>query len=215
MNALGQRLRGYWRIWHARPLRERVLVLAALAGLVLMVGDRVWTGPAWVLRRAAHAQAQQSAQALAELRANVQQQAQALAQQRQQQAAERSRLQQELDALRTHQAAPMSGEAALTLLETLVQRQQGRVQLVALTAVPGAAPSPASASASAAPPLYRHGLKLVVAGRYAALHDYLHALAQESGIRLGGFELAVREHPELELTVHIEMLSTQAAWVTL
>jgi MSHA biogenesis protein MshJ len=204
------RLQQQWQRFMARPLRERVLVIAGLAALVLMLGDRLWTGPAWAERQAAQAQAATARQALADLQAGLQQQTQQRDEQRRLQAAERAQLQQQLAELRAQQPALLSSEGALALLESLVARQQGRVQMVALTALP----APAEV-ASAAPRLYRHGLQLVVQGRYAALHAYLLQLAQEPRLQVRGFQLAVREHPELELSLQIETLSTQAAWLTL
>ena len=93
-----------------------------------------------------------------------------------------------------------------------MERQRGRVQWVALTALPDAAAAGASASG---PTLYRHGLNLVVQGRYADLHGYLDALASERRLQVRGFQLTVREHPQLELSLHIETVSPQAAWLTL
>lgn len=207
------RAQALWARWQARPARERALMLIVAAALAALLGDRLWTGPAWAERQMARAQAQQAAAALGEVRTRLHQETVAHEQQRQQHVAEKAKLQEELAQLQAKSPVPVSSEAALALLETLVARQQGRVQLQALMALPDAKGS--ALAASAATPLYRHGLQVVVLGPYEALHDYLRLLAHEPQLRLSGFQLSVREHPELELTLNIEILSSQPEWLTL
>jgi hypothetical protein len=109
----------------------------------------------------------------------------------------------------------------LALLEELVQRQGGAVQLRALSAMPdanAAAPAPAASAASGAAPtrLYRHGIELVVSGPYGALHQYLRDLAgSEARLRVRQLSFTVLQHPEVEMTIQVETLSPQAAWLTL
>lgn len=201
-----------WLRLRARPLREQLLLLAALLAALLWLGDRLLTGPAWTERQAARQQLAQAERTLAELRAQTDQQARERDEQGQRQQAERDALRRQLEQLRAATPVPLEGAHALALLETLVERQRGRVQWVALTALPDAAAAGASASG---PRLYRHGLNLVVQGRYADLHGYLDALASERRLQVRGFQLTVREHPQLELSLHIETVSPQAAWLTL
>ncbi len=209
---MSPRLQALWQQFMARPPRERWVLVAGAVALVLMLGDRLWTGPAWTARQAAKAQALAGQQGVADMRANLQQQAQQLEAERQHRAEERKQLEQQLAELQASAPAPLSGERALALLESLVERQRGGVQMVALTALP----APAEAAASQpGPRLYRQGLQLVVQGRYEALHAYLMALAQEPMLQLRGFQLAVHEHPELELTLQIETLSPHPVWLTL
>ncbi|MFN8851361.1 MAG: hypothetical protein ACK5W4_16865, partial [Inhella sp.] len=73
------------------------------------------------------------------------------------------------------------------------------------------------ASAPSAPRVYRHGVQLVLTGRYEALQAYVQALARagELPLRLRGLSLDVVEHPTLELTVDLETLSTDPTWLAL
>ncbi|MBN8506937.1 MAG: hypothetical protein J0L58_20920 [Burkholderiales bacterium] len=216
--ALNNRFKDFWQRFQARSRRERAMLLAGAAALLLVLGDRLWIGPAWSERQAARSQAQQVAAALAETESTLQAQAQALVQRRQAETQERDQLSAQLQQLRAASPAPVSPERALALLESVVARQQGRVQLLALTALPDAGASPVApvASSAAAPPrLFRHGLQLVVQGSYTDLHAYLRDLGREPQLRLRGFELAVRQHPQLELSVQVETLSLYPDWLTL
>lgn len=219
-----QSLAAAWQALLARPLREQLLLLAALLAALLWLGDRLLTGPAWAERQAAHQQLAQAERTLAELRAQSDLQARERDALRVRQDAERDALRRQIEQLRAAAPVPLEGAHALALLETLVERQRGRVQWVALTALPDASAGAGAAGAGAAgagtalaagPRLYRHGLKLVVQGRYADLHAYLNALAGERRLQVRGFQLAVLEHPQLELSLHIETVSPQAAWLTL
>jgi type II secretory pathway component PulM len=211
-------LRKTWAAFQARAPREKALLLGALLALTLMAGDALFTAPAWAARKAARQRSEQGAQALAELRQAVEQQAKEREQVRQQQQSERLQLNDQLQQLQANSPAPLDGPRTLALLETLVARQQGRVQLIGMTALPDPVASivpAAGASAPTALPLYRHGLQLVVSGGYADLNSYLRGLAEEPQLRVRGFQLAVREHPQLELKLELETLSPQAAWLTL
>lgn len=210
-------LRKAWAAFQARAPREKALLLGALLALTLMAGDALFTAPAWAARQAARQQAELAGKALSELRAAVEQQARDRAQALQQQQSERSQLNAQLQQLQANSPAPLDGPRTLALLESLVARQQGRVQLIGLTALPDPAATapPTKASAPAELPLYRHGLQLLVGGSYADLNAYLRSLAEERQLRVRGFELTVREHPQLELKLELETLSPQAAWLTL
>lgn len=218
MSGRGERLNAAWLRLRARPAREQLLLLAALLAALLWLGDRLFTAPAWAARQQARQQLLAAEQALDAARAQQALQTREAEALRQLQDAERDALRRQLEAQRAASPLPLDGAQALGLLETLIERQRGRVQLVALTALPDAAAAagPASAAGSGAPaPLYRHGLNLVVQGRYADLHAYLDALASEPRLRVRASQLAVREHPQLELSLHLETVSPQAAWLTL
>jgi MSHA biogenesis protein MshJ len=219
---VNQRAAQLWAAFMARAPREKVLLLGVAVALVFMLGDALLTGPAWAQRQQAHKAAQAADQALEQLRAGLSAQAQQRDATRQQQASERGQLQQQLAQLKAATPQPLDGARTLQLLETLVARQQGKVLLVALSAQPdaqaemkNAAPAQGAASAPAAPRLYRHGLQVVVAGPYAALHDYVQWLGQEPQLQVQGWHLSVREHPQLELTLQIQTVSPEAAWLTL
>lgn len=215
-----QALKARWTVWRqafdARAPRERWLLAGTLVALGLWVGDSLALNPAMKRWKAAQTQAGQLEGRLAEMR-QIQAQARVQAeQQRQQQEAELQRLQGELTRL---EGRPGALEAArmLTLLEELVAQQGGAVRLRALAARPDTTPPPATAaSAAGGARLYRHGIEVVVSGRYDALHRYVADLARsESRLRVRQLALVVREHPEIEMTLLVETLSPQAAWLTL
>lgn len=205
----------------ARVPRERWLIAGAGLALAFWLGDTLWWAPAQKRLALAQKQTAQAEQALTALRTAQAQARQQDAQQRRQHDAELARLRAELQALEGRPGA-LEGARMLALLEELVQRQQGSLRLLALSSVPDAGslapPAAASAAAStpAAPRLYRHAIELVLSGSYAALHQYLQQLAQsEARLRVRQFSFVVREHPEIELTLQVETLSPQAAWLTL
>ncbi|MBH9551335.1 hypothetical protein [Inhella gelatinilytica] len=209
-----------WRAWQqafdARAPRERWLLAGTVVALALWLGDSLALNPAMKRWKAAQTQAGQLESRVAELR-QVQAQARVQAeQQRQQRAAELQRLQAELGRL---EGRPGALEAArmLTLLEEVVAQQGGAVRLRALSAKPDTRVAPAAAASEpVGPRLFRHGMEIVVTGRYEALHRYLADLAHsESRLRVRQLALTVREHPEIEMTVLVETLSPQAAWLTL
>lgn len=203
--------------FEARVRRERWLLAGAGLALVLWLGDRLWLAPAQKQLTQAKQQLAQSEKSLAELR-TAQDLARTQAEQQQRQRdAERTQLQSELLALEGRPGA-LEGARMLALLEELVQRQQGRLQLRALSALPDpeAGATPANPASAPAPRLYRHAIELVVSGPYANLHQYLQELAQsEARLRVRSLSFAVRQHPELELTLQVETLSPQAAWLIL
>ncbi|WP_374437456.1 hypothetical protein [Inhella sp.] len=204
------------KAFDARVPRERWLLAVAGLAFVLWLGDRLWLAPAQRQLAQARQQAEQTEKALAELR-TAQQLARDQAElQHKQREDELARLRTELQGLEGRPGA-LEGARMLALLEELVQRQQGGLKLRALTALPDAAAAPASAAAPAAGPrLYRHAIELVVSGSYGALHQYLRDLVQsEARLRVRQLSFTVREHPDIEMTLQVETLSPQAAWLTL
>jgi MSHA biogenesis protein MshJ len=205
-----QRLRALAAAFDRRPKRERWLMLGAAMVLLLALADSLWLGPAWRGYKAAQARLSQIEQGLVQTRQLKAQSEQERAVAQQQRAAEIQALQQKLQALQGQPGA-LEGPRMLAVLEELVQRQGQALSLRALSALPAAAPA-----ASAAPPLYRHAVELVLVGNYAALHRYVQDLAQaESRVRVRSMAFVVNQHPEIEMTLQIETLSPQAAWLTL
>ncbi|MFN7665684.1 MAG: hypothetical protein ACK520_10730 [Inhella sp.] len=218
------RWRGAWARFTARSVREQLMLVAVLALLVFWLVDALWLTPALAQRKAALAREA----TLLQGQQQVQQELQSTIQQRATEAAQRQlelkRLREQWSVLQQQQPQVAQADAArtLALLESLVQRQAqaapaGALQLVALRAVPDVAPPSPTASAPSAPRVYRHGVQLVLTGRYEALQAYVQALARagELPLRLRGLSLDVVEHPTLELTVDLETLSTDPTWLAL
>ncbi|MBB5204611.1 MSHA biogenesis protein MshJ [Inhella inkyongensis] len=205
-----QRLRALGAAFDRRPKRERWLMLGAGLALLLALGDALWLAPALKAYKAAQGRLAQAEQALAQTRQLKDQTEREQLVAQQQRAAEIQALQQRLQALQGQPAA-LEGPRMLAVLEELVQRQGSALSLRALSALPAASPA-----ASAQPPLYRHAVEVVLVGSYAALHRYVQELAQaESRMRVRSMAFVVRQHPEIEMTLQIETLSPQAAWLTL
>lgn len=220
-----------WGRFAERTLREQLLIVGVVLVAVFWVTDALWLTPALQARKQALAREATDQQALAQVQQALQTSAQELATKRAQRQAELDGLRQQWAALQQSQpvAAKADAEHTLALIESLVQRQAqgtpgGALQLVALRSLPDtnvAPASPANAAsapnAAATPRLYRHGVQVVLAGRYEALQAYLQALARvnDTPLRLRGLSLVVVEHPTLELTVDLETLSPDPAWLAL
>ncbi len=132
---LATRSRALLRQFDQRKQRERLMLLAAGAAIVLMLADSLWLQPAWrafQAARSAQASAQQQQQGL---QADIQQlQTQGVAQARQQQAELqqwRQRLRDGDAGLRSHADSLVGPERMRDLLEQLLARH-GEVRLRSL-----------------------------------------------------------------------------------
>jgi MSHA biogenesis protein MshJ len=219
-----------WGRFAARSLREQLLLVGVVLVLVFWVSDALWLTPALQARKQALAREASERQALQQAQAALLASAQDIAARRSQRQAELEGLRQQRTALEQSQPMAAKADAAhtLALIESLVQRQAqaapgGGLQLVALRSLPDLGPPAApAAEASApggtgAPHLYRHGVQVVLSGRYEALQAYVQALArvQDTPLRLRSLSLVVQSHPTLELTVDLETLSPDPAWLAL
>lgn len=139
--ALQQRGQAVWALFLSRAPRERVLLLAGLAAVLFMLGDRIWLAPALTERKRALSELQRTEQALVELQQTQQLQTNDRLAAEQQRRAEVQRLHQELAALEsalrgTEPTTTLDGPRMVGVLEDLVMRQAGRVRLLALRSVP-------------------------------------------------------------------------------
>ncbi|MEW5788422.1 MAG: hypothetical protein AB1899_11275 [Pseudomonadota bacterium] len=101
----------------------------------------------------------------------------------------------------------LAGQPGLGLsrLETLAPEPLG----LAATTPTGIAPAPGAA-------LYRHGIRLSVTGDYDTLIRYLARLEElPAGFYWEKAELDASRHPRLELTLTLNTLSLEAAWLRL
>lgn len=215
------------RRFDARPQRERLAVMLALAALLLLAGDRFWLSPAF---RHFHG----ASQALASARGDQQALADESERRRVQGDAQRHALDAEIaqwkqrtseaaQALADTQAGLIGPDRMVVLLEQMLPRQGG-VRVVSLKTLPPqdtrqplAATATEAASAPAGAALYRHGVELTVEGSYADLMSYLSALESLPGPRLlwGGVKLKVEKHPTVQLSLTVYTLSLDRAWLEL
>ncbi len=211
----------------SRSLRERIMIFAAVAVLLVTAMDMLLFAP---LRAQQHKLVQQVAQQQEQMQA-VQFQLQALS------SGEQSH---ELTALR-NQVAQLRQEFAVgaeklesrrdklvppdrmaDLLEQVLG-QNGRLQLLALetgAAIPlGVAVQPDGRGAvheagGQRAQVYRHDVRLTVRGSYPDLMQYLTALEKLSGqMYWSSAKMQVRNYPVTEMTITVYTLSMDAAWL--
>jgi MSHA biogenesis protein MshJ len=208
--------------------RERGLVIAALAGLSLMLADALWLGPALAGFKAAQGRQAQARSALDRVGQDLQAaQRQGSAQLRQQQAdlkQWRQRVREGDVALRSHEDALVGADRMVELLEQLLARHGelrvralrslDRTDLLATAPSPGAAPGAAASATPAPATLYRHGVELVVEGSYADLLSYLQAMeALPQRLLWGGITLKVAQYPKVVLTLRVFTISRERHWL--
>lgn len=228
----------HWRTlqrrFDQRPQRERLLMIAAAAALVLMVADTFWLTPTVKAFKAARGQqllAQTALQGLQAEAARLADQGSRQAQARQSELAGwRQRVREGEAALRQHEDTLVGPDRMIGLLEHLLARH-GEVRVRAmrslgrsdlLTPTGSAEPGTAAAAASAAgatppasqPSLYRHGVELVLEGGYADLLSYLQAVeALPQRVLWGSVSLKVEQHPRSVLTLRVYTISRERHWL--
>jgi MSHA biogenesis protein MshJ len=200
-------------------LRERVLVIVAFIAVVLASTEFLWVHPLDVKTRAqreriTRLEAEETALAAAAKASGggTQKASPAQVQQRDRM---RASVEEAEVLVRRATAEVKMGEVA----RMLAANSPG-VKLVSLRTLPserflapaetGAAPPPSAVpstqqAAPAMPPLYRHGIEVVLGGSYAALVPYLRSFEQAApGIYWGAAKLDVAQHPDctLKLTLY-------------
>ena len=226
---LASRWRSLLRQFNQRSERERLLLIAAGTGLVLMLADQLWLGPAlqaYKAARGAQATAQQLQQGLQADIAQLETRGVAHARQQQAELAQwRQRLRDGDAGLRSHEDSLVGPDRMVDLLEQLLARH-GEVRVRALRSLgrrdllsSGAARAPAAAASAPGPTpttggLYRHGVELVLEGGYADLLGYLKAVeALPQRLLWGGVTLKVEQHPRSVLTIRVYTLSRESNWL--
>ncbi len=211
------------RAFDARAPRERVLLIASAAVLLLGLADMAWLDGGWRSWQTLRQQRQALEAGLQGLQADQ-------AARVDQHSAELGRMQADVAALETRLAQPVDGGQELVsaeqmpaLLGELIGRRHGlrmrALQSLGQTpvgAAEGAAPAASAAAASGRATLYRHGVEVRVEGSYPELLAYLQALeALPQKLLWGSLQLQVEQHPRAVLTLRVYTLSPQAGWVQL
>jgi MSHA biogenesis protein MshJ len=205
-------------------LRERVLVFAAAAFLVVTMIDSLFLTPLLNKQKNISAQVVQQQEKMKEVQAQID----ALVQARQANAnspqRERIRvLRQQMaegDAyLKSRRDKLVPPEKMAKLLEQVLNRN-GRLQLVSLDTLPVAfliEPSADAAAASMAgveKQIYKHGVRITVRGSYADLMQYMTELERlPTQMFWGVAKLDVIQHPTVELTLTLYTLSLDKTWL--
>lgn len=220
----------------AMSLRERAMVFAATAAVIVFAGHALVLAPMFAQQAALRTQIAQQLEAATATDAEIAARVQAF--QVDPDAASRARLNsinQELGQLGQQLLAIEHGlvppERIAPLLESIL-RANGKLKLVSvrtlpvepLSGPPGAAaqaapvePAPGAASSAAdVPLLYRHGVEVTVRGNYLDMVDYMSALeALPTRMFWGRAQLDVEEYPAARLTLTLHTLSLDRQWMKL
>lgn len=216
----------------ALTLRERGLLFAAVAAVLVFVGHSMVLGPIYreqdLLRRQIGQQQNNLMGLDGEIAAKVQ------AYQVDPDAPAREKLQairQESAALGDSLLAMEHGlvppERMAPLVDTIL-RANARLKLVSMRTLPVESMSSLGAQAAAvAPPatsgqvpspvlLYRHGVEVTVRGNYLDMVEYMSALeAMPTRLFWGRAQLDVEEYPSARLTLTLYTLSLDRKWMKL
>jgi len=215
------------RRFDGRPLRERVLLIGAAVGLVWMAADQLWINPAfkdWSTARSRLVTANAAVQRLSdEVVARGSESRSAEERLRQQIAQLRERVGHGDAALRAFGASLVGAHDMVPMLDRLLGQVGGlrmrSVQSLSRTEVgpPSqgiAASAPATMGTASAPPLYRHGVEIVVEGSYADVVHYVRAIeTMPQHVLWGGMQLQVEQYPKVVVTLRLFTLSPDRGWL--
>lgn len=206
-------------------LRERALIFAAAAFLLVSLIDSLFLNPLLEQQKRLSAQVVQQQERMKEIQAQLA----ALLQAKQADASSPQRerirqLRQQLadgDAyLQSRRDKLVPPERMAALLEQMLRRN-GRLQLVAMGTLPVTPFIEKSDAAIAQSPvdgqerqMYKHGVQITVRGTYADLLQYLSTLEKlPTRMFWGTAKMNVAQHPTIELTLTLYTLSLDKTWL--
>lgn len=219
----------------ALTLRERGMLFAAAAALIVFVGHSVVLGPIYREHDALREQISQQHNNLMGLDGEIAAMLQAYQVDPDAQARSKlAQIRQESAALGDSLLAMEHGlvppERMAPLVDTIL-RANARLKLVSMRTLPaesmsalggqagGGEPAPTPAAAAGAPVpvlLYRHGVEVTVRGSYLDMVDYMGALeAMPTRLFWGRAQLEVEEYPAARLTLTLYTLSLDRKWMKL
>ncbi len=205
-------------------LRERALIFAAAAFLLVSLIDSLFLEPLLARQKTLSAQLVQQQEKMKEVQSRIA----ALIQARQADAnsplRERIRmLRQQIaegDAyLKDRRDKLVPPERMAQLLEQVLNKND-RLKLVALVTLPvslliePSPDAPATQTGGLERQIYKHGVKITVRGSYADLLQYLAALEKlPTQMYWGAAKMDVVQHPTVELTLTLYTLSLDRTWL--
>ncbi|OIR11667.1 general secretion pathway, M protein [mine drainage metagenome] len=205
-------------------LRERALIFAAAAFLLVSLIDSLFLEPLLAKQKTLSAQLVQQQEKMKEVQSRIA----ALIQARQADAnsplRERIRtLRQQIaegDAyLKDRRDKLVPPERMAQLLEQVLNKND-RLKLVALVTLPvslliePSPDAPAGQTGELERQIYKHGVKITVRGSYADLLQYLTALEKlPAQMYWGAAKMDVVQHPTVELTLTLYTLSLDRTWL--
>lgn len=205
-------------------LRERALIFAAAAFLLVSLIDSLFLNPLLQKQRDLAAQVVQQQEKMKEVQAQITgllaaRQADANSPQRERVRQLRQQLAEGDAYLKARRDKLVPPEKMAEVLEQVLNKNS-RLQLVALDTLPvslliepaadAAAPQPAATEKN----IYKHGVQITVRGSYADLLQYLTALEHlPTQMFWGVAKMNVVQHPTAELTLTLYTLSLDKTWL--
>jgi len=218
----------------AMSLRERVMIFAAAAFLLVSLINTLFLDPLLAQQKKLSMQVVQQQEKMKEIQANLAALMQAQKDDANSPLHERVRLiQNQIDEgelyLKARRDKLVPPEKMGDLLEQVLNKNE-RLQLLALETLPvtplieppsakqdgsavSSAPAPVK-SAGQERQVYKHGVKITVRGSYADLMQYLTALEKlPTQMYWGAAKMNVTRYPTVELTLTLYTLSLDAIWL--
>ncbi len=211
-------------------LRERVLIFAAAAFLLVALIDALFLEPLLEKQKKLSTQVVQQQEKMKEVQAQISsflqaQQADVNSPQRERIRMLRQRLDEGTAYLKERRDKLVPPEKMARLLEQVLNRNS-HLQLVALDTLPASLlvePSADAASGEAdgavqlidsGKQIYKHGVKITVRGKYAGLLQYLAALEKlRTQMYWSIAKMEVIKYPTVELTLTLYTLSLDKTWL--
>ena len=223
------KMRQYWEMFSAKvdnlALRERVLIFAAIAFLLVSLVNILFLDPLLAKQKRLSVQVVQQQEKMKEIQAQIEtllraQREDAVSPQR----ARISQLKQQLlegdTYLQSRRDRLVPPDKMARLLEQVLNKN-GRLQLISLQTLPVAPlldktgkDSPAPSIAAPEQQVYKHGVQITVRGNYLDLVQYLTALEHLPVQMFWGMaQMNVVQYPAAELTLTLYTLSLDKIWL--
>lgn len=208
----------------AMSLRERALIFAAAAFLLVMLIDTLFLNPLLQKQKALSAQVVQQQEKMKDIQARLAallraNEANSASPERVRMAELRKQIEDGKVYLREKRDKLVPPENMAELLEKVLSRNQ-RLQLVDLHTLPVSPFVETSGDAAEArvsgleTQMYKHGVKITVRGTYADLLQYLNALEKlPTQMFWGQAQMNVIKYPSVELTLTLYTLSLDKTWL--
>lgn len=214
-------MKHYWELAQSKveamPLRERMIMFAAMAFAVIALTSKMLLDPLLAKQKTLSAKMEQQQVQMKELQVKVQVLSQAKKDDEHsplllsiEQLKKQVEAQQELiKGQRDHLVEP---DKIVSLLEQVLNKNE-KLQWVALENLP-AILVPTQAKNSAAKQIFKHGVKITLRGGYLDLLQYLAEL-EKTQVHLywGEMDFRVKKYPEAELILTLYTLSLDKAWL--
>lgn len=197
--------------YEAMTLRERVIVVLALLGLLIACWDSLLMEP---VRRS---QIELQAQLANASASGVMPQGADSSDPRQVSMVRAGELQTQLQSINAQLASTASGfVSSQRMIELLhdVLDAQGRLELVSIRNLPVMALIPAAEAGAEVRPPYVHSIEIVIDGEFADILDYLNALeALPWKFRWNALDLSTVGYPRNRVRLELSTLSLDSTWL--